>query len=91
MKDILTLLKPRLWSLKNGGRSRTQSGGWFRMTVLALIGIVFWGGLFAVSLRVLIYFRGIEDIGEILAYKLLSMILITSFALLMTSATSLTA
>jgi ABC-2 type transport system permease protein len=49
------------------------------------IGIVFWGGLFAVALKVLSYFMGIEQIGDILAFKLLSMLLITSFALLMFS------
>jgi ABC-2 type transport system permease protein len=42
-------------------------------------------GIFAVSLRVLTYFRGIEEIGNILGYKLLSMILIVSFALLIFS------
>jgi len=42
-------------------------------------------GIFAVALRVLTYFRGIEEIGDILGHKLLSMILIVSFALLIFS------
>ena len=37
------------------------------------------------SWRVLGYFQRIEDIGDLLAYKLLSMILIVSFALLLFS------
>jgi len=57
----------------------------FKFALLGLIGLGFWGGSFAISLRVLRYFRGIEEIGNILAYKLLSMILITSFALLIFS------
>ena len=53
---------------------------------LATVGLTFWGGLLALSLRVLIYFRGIEEIGDILNHKLLSMMLITAFALLIFSA-----
>jgi ABC-2 type transport system permease protein len=41
--------------------------------------------LFAISWRVLYYFKGIEEIGDILGFKLLSMIFITSFALLIFS------
>lgn len=53
---------------------------------LAAVGLTFWGGLLALSLRVLIYFRNIEEIGDILNHKLLSMMLITAFALLIFSA-----
>ena len=53
---------------------------------LATVGLTFWGGLLALSLRVLVYFRGIEEIGDILNHKLLSMMLITAFALLVFSA-----
>jgi ABC-2 type transport system permease protein len=55
------------------------------MIVLAVVGTLFWWGLFGVSWRVLRYFNGIEDIGDLLAYKLRSMILIVSFALLLFS------
>lgn len=85
MKQILTLLKPRLWSIKNMGLSGRQKGLWFKATLLGGVGIVFWGGLFTVALRVLTYFKGIEEIGDILAFKLLAMLFITSFALLVFS------
>jgi ABC-2 type transport system permease protein len=53
--------------------------------VLGIVGTLFWCGLFGMSWRVLRYFKGIEDIGDLLAYKLLSMILVVSFALLLFS------
>lgn len=56
-----------------------------KLLLISTIGLVFWAGLFAISLRVLSYFKGIEDIGDILALKLLSMMLITSFVLLIFS------
>ncbi len=49
------------------------------------IGFAFWGGIFAVSFRVLHYFKGVEELGHLLAFKLLSMILITLLSLLIFS------
>ena len=85
MHPIFTLLKPRYLSFRNNGRSHTQRAGTLRLLGLATVGLTFWGGLLALSLRVLVYFRGIEEIGDILNHKLLSMMLITSFALLVFS------
>jgi ABC-2 type transport system permease protein len=47
--------------------------------------VVFWAGIFAVALRVLSYFQKVEDFGDILAFKLLSMVLLTFFSLLVFS------
>ena len=56
-----------------------------KLMFFGFIGLFFWGAIFAVAIRVLTYFKGIEEIGDILGYKLLSMILIVSFALLVFS------
>ena len=85
MNEVLTLLKPRIWPLKNRGLSRANGNSHARLLLLGSFGLLFWGGIFAVSWRVLIYFKGIEDIGDILGYKLLSMMLVVSFALLLFS------
>ncbi|OQY05189.1 MAG: hypothetical protein B6I22_07920 [Desulfobacteraceae bacterium 4572_123] len=85
MNDILTLLKPRISSIRNSGFSKRSRGRAMKLLLISTIGLVFWAGLFAVSLRVLSYFKGIEDIGDILALKLLSMMLIISFVLLIFS------
>ena len=85
MNEVLTLFKPRIWPLKNRGLSRANGNGGARFFLLGTIGLLFWCGIFAVSWRVLVYFKGIEDIGDILGYKLLSMMLVVSFALLLFS------
>ncbi|MEJ2282532.1 MAG: hypothetical protein P8X85_02945, partial [Desulfobacterales bacterium] len=85
MNDILTLLKPRIWPLTNRSVRQNGRGALVKVLVFGTIGLLFWLGIFAVALRVLTYFRGIEEIGDILGYKLLSMILIVSFALLIFS------
>jgi ABC-2 type transport system permease protein len=85
MNDILTLIKPRLLSAKNNGFSKNKKGGWKKIAVLGSVGTLFWAGVFFVSLRVLYYFKSIEQLGDILAFKLLSMLTITIFSLIIFS------
>ena len=85
MKDIITLLKPRIYSFKGKGFSKNNKGSLFKLLLFGTIGLLFWGGIFAVSLRVLGYFKEIAELGDILAHKLLSMVLLTFFFLLVFS------
>lgn len=82
MKQVIMLLKPRLWSFKNRG---IANEGNIRFFLFAGIGTIFWVGIFAVSHRVLVYFQKVENFGDILAFKLLSMILLVFFSLLIFS------
>ena len=79
---ILTLITPRILSSKNSGRTTRR---WIKIALFTLIGGLFWLGIFAISLRVLSYISGIEEVGDILANKLLSMVLIIFFSLLVFS------
>src|SRR5210317_1588805 len=85
MNEILTLLKPRIWPIINRRSRKSSSGNIVKLSFFGIIGMLFWGAIFAVAIRVLTYFKGIEEIGDILGYKLLSMMLIVSFALLVFS------
>jgi ABC-2 type transport system permease protein len=85
MNEVITLLKPRIWPLRNRGLSKANGKSGVRFLLLGAFGVLFWCGIFTISWRVLLYFKGIEDIGDILGYKLLSMMLIVSFALLIFS------
>ena len=84
--DILTLVRPRLLSFKNASFFRgNKQGSLMKLLLFGGIGLAFWGGIFAVSFRVLLYFKGVEELGNLLAFKLLSMILITLLSLLIFS------
>ena len=85
MKDVITLLKPRFLSFKNKGIFKSDSGRIYKLALFGSISMFFWGGIFVVSLRVIGYFKKIEGLGDILAYKLLSMVLLTFFSLLVFS------
>jgi ABC-2 type transport system permease protein len=85
MKRIFTLLRPRVLSMKAPGRSTDDRRKTGALVVIGMIGLLFWGGIFGVSFRALSYFKSIEGLGDILALKLLSMLLITLFSLLVFS------
>ena len=85
MHDVINLLRPRLWGLKNSSFFNRKKDNRLKLLILVLVGLVFWGGIFTVSLRVLTYFKSIEELGAVIAYKLLSMMLITLLSLLIFS------
>ncbi|MBF0235010.1 MAG: hypothetical protein HQK65_18545 [Desulfamplus sp.] len=85
MQDIITLLTPRVRSIYNQGRIASLNGGSYKYLLIAILGIIFWAGSLYVSLRVLRYFSQIEELGDILAWKLLSMVIVTIFSLLVFS------
>jgi len=53
--------------------------------LLALLGLAFWSGVFGVVHRVLRYFRQVEDIGDLLALKLLGLALLAFGSILLIS------
>ena len=84
MRRLYRLLSPRLRGFRNdlsgsGGKGRK------RTLIMVLVGLAFWGLLFALSFRVLKYFQSVEVIGDLLAHHLLGMILMVFFSLLIFS------
>jgi ABC-2 type transport system permease protein len=84
VETIITLLKPRVWAFKHRLHGQLEGRSWVRI-LLGLISILFWAGIFVAVYRVLVYFQGIEGFGDILARKLLSMVLLTFFSILIFS------
>jgi ABC-2 type transport system permease protein len=85
IKDILILLRPRFLSFKNPLVTTNSKKDFYRNLFLGTAGLLFWIGLFAISLRTLKYFYRIEGLGDILVFKLLSMLVLTSFSFLVFS------
>ncbi len=79
-----SILGPKWLSLRNRLR-RERSGAGTRLLLLILLGGGFWAGAFAVSYRVLRYFKGVEEIGPLLAGKLLGVGLLSFAAILLLS------
>lgn len=81
---MLLLLSPRYNAIRNR-LSRLAPGDGLKTIVLALLGLAFWLFLYTVSFKVLAYFRTIEGLGDLLALRLLSMVLLTFFSVLVFS------
>ncbi|MBW1774768.1 MAG: hypothetical protein JRJ82_18050 [Deltaproteobacteria bacterium] len=84
MNGLCRLLSPRILGFRNSlKRPGTQMRK--RALIMAALGIAFWGMMFLLATRVLIYFQSTEVIGDILAHHLLAMVLLTFFSLLIFS------
>jgi ABC-2 type transport system permease protein len=76
------LLRPKLLGIRRRARS---AGSRARALVLLGVAVVFWLMVFGILFRMLHYFRGAEAIGEVLAAKLLALILLAFLAILLLS------
>ncbi|MDP2267809.1 MAG: hypothetical protein Q8K46_01450, partial [Deltaproteobacteria bacterium] len=85
MRELIALLKPRYWSFQKGRSGKSSRNRHAQWLLMSTIGLAFWAGAFVVFYRILKYFQGVAEFGDILAYKLLAMILLTFFALLIFS------
>lgn len=79
---LWTILVPKWQSMLARGR---QDRSLLRVLVLGLIGLIFWAAVFGVSWRVVQYFRTVEEIGSLLAGKVLGLILLAFSGVLLLS------
>jgi ABC-2 type transport system permease protein len=85
MNTLISLLSPRILSAVNSMRQGNKKNNWARIFMYSALGIVFWIGTFIIFYKVLLYFQSVQDFGNILAIKLMSMIIMTFFSLLLFS------
>ena len=76
----LTAPKWRIARRRMGGE-----GSAVRLIVLGFVGFVFWAMLFAIIYRMLLYFKAAAGIGDVLALKLLGLILLAFLSMLLLS------
>src|SRR5688572_30937407 len=82
--SLLHLLGPK-WLIARARARSGERGRVARTAVLAALGVLFWGFIFGVLYRLLVYFRGVQEIGPLLAGKLLGVILISFISILLLS------
>jgi len=81
---MLILLHPRYHAARNR-LTRLKQGDGLKTALITALGVLFWAFLFIVAFRVLSYFRTVEGLGDLLALRLLSMVLLTFFSILVFS------
>ncbi len=82
--SLFHLLEPK-WLTARARMLAGERGRGARFTVLAVFGALFWSFVYFVLYRLLHYFRGVAEIGPLLAGKLLGLILLGFFAILVLS------
>lgn len=81
---LLHLLLPK-WLTARARTASGERGRGVRLALLAGIGLIFWTMVFGVLYRLLTYFRGVEEIGALLAGKLLGLMLLGFTSILLLS------
>jgi ABC-2 type transport system permease protein len=82
--ELLHVLAPKAQSLRTIAR-RGASGRKGRLLLLAVVGSMFWFFVFGITFRLLEYFKNVQEIGTLLAAKLLGLVLISFLGLLLLS------
>jgi ABC-2 type transport system permease protein len=81
---LLHLLSPKLLTAR--ARSVTdRKGRGVRVALLTIVGSLFWAFIFGLLYKLLVYFRGIPEIGPLLSGKLLGLMLVSFFSILLLS------
>ncbi len=85
-------VQPRLWTLLTPkwrsalARSREEhTDSRARFLLLGFIALVFWVAVFGIAFRVLRYFRSVDEIGNLMAGKVLDVILLAFLTILLLS------
>jgi len=82
---LVHVLTPKWRTALTRARQERASGGRGKAITLAVVGLVFWAAVFGVLFRVLRYFKNTEEIGALLAGKLLGITLLTFASILLLS------
>src|SRR3954463_6741656 len=82
--SVWHLLTPKIQSALARRRPEARSSAW-RGILLVFLGLLFWTFIFGVLQRLLRYFKGVPEIGELLAGTLLGLVLVGFFAILLLS------
>jgi len=78
------LLRPK-WLTARARAMANERGRTARLAVLGGMTLLFWAFIYAMLHRLLMYFRGVPDLGPFLAGKLLGLILVGFFSILLLS------
>jgi ABC-2 type transport system permease protein len=85
-------VQPRLWTLltpkwrsalTRANQDRTDSR--IRVLLLGFVGLLFWVAVFGIGFRVLRYLRSVDEIGNLMAGKVLEVILLAFLSILLLS------
>ncbi len=81
---FLAVLRPK-WLTARARTVHGEKGRAVRWTVLGIVGLAFWAVAFGLLHRVLRYFAGVDEIGALLAGRLLGILVLSFLSILLLS------
>jgi ABC-2 type transport system permease protein len=85
VESLVHVLGPKWRTARARLRQERRAGGRGKIALLAVVAVGFWLGVFGVLYRILAYFRGVAEIGPLLAGKLLGLLLLSFLSILLLS------
>ena len=82
--SLLHVLLPKWRTARQRMRESRERGGG-KLAILLIVGSVFWAGVYGVLYLILRYIRGVEEVGPLLASKILGVSLLTFISILILS------
>ena len=79
------VLQPKWRTALQRMREERSRGGSGKLLLLVTVGLLFWVGVYGVLYLILRYFRGVDEVGPLLAAKLLGLVLLAFIAILVLS------
>jgi len=83
--SLLHVLQPKWRTALQRIRKERAEGGGGKLVLLGAVGLAFWAGVFGVLYVILRYFRGVEELGPLLAGKMLGLALLSFISILVLS------
>jgi ABC-2 type transport system permease protein len=83
--SVWHVVQPKWRTMLQRIREERSRGGSGKLLTLVLVGLGFWLGVYGVLYKILKYFRGIEELGPLLAGKLLGLVLLSFISILVLS------
>jgi ABC-2 type transport system permease protein len=83
--SLWRVLEPKWRTAFQRLREERSRGGSGKLLLLTMAGLLFWFGVYRLLYKILSYFRGVEDLGPLLAGKLLGVALLSSVVILVLS------
>ena len=81
---VWTILTPK-WRGALARLREERSGSWAKLILFVVAGGLFWTAIFGIAFRVLGYIQRVQDIGDLLAGKVLGVILLALHSILLLS------
>ena len=83
--SLWRVLEPKWRTAWRRIREERARGGSGKLVTLIVVGLAFWLGVYGVLYKILKYFRGVEELGPLLAGKLLGLVLLSFITILVLS------